>query len=158
MLPIPSSLTLSAGALLVGFTAGWYVTADYKDAKLAEAMLANARTVDKLEAKAEARIEDAKNEYVATITKIKHSADSLNDELGRLRVTKCEAVPRPARRTERVVDTPSSPAVGNGAVEVNLDRVAGEIIRLGSDLDQANTQITGLQSVVKACIKMSYDK
>lgn len=158
MIPIPSSLTLSAGALLVGFTAGWYITADYKDAKLAEAILANARTVDKLEAKAEARIEDAKNEYVDTITKIKHSADSLNDELGRLRVTKCKAVPVPTGRPERVVDAPSSSAVGNGTVEINLDRVAGEVIRLGEDLDKANAQITGLQSVVKACIKMSYDE
>lgn len=158
MMPIPSSLTLVAGAFVVGVSSGWYLTADYKDAKLAEAILENAKKVNRLEAKAEARIEDAKNEYVETITKIKSSADNLNAELGRLRVKRCERMPVPTRPPERIIDTPDSESDRNRSIEVDLDGVASEIIRLGTDLDAANAQITGLQSVVKACMKMAYDK
>ena len=158
MIPIPSSLTLVAGAFVVGVSSGWYITADYKDAKLAEAILENAKKVNRLEAKAEARIEDAKNEYIETVTKIKNSSDDLNAELGRLRVKRCETVPRPTRPPERIIDTTSSEPDGNRPVEINLDGIASEIIRLGSELDEANAKITGLQSVVKACMKMAYDK
>ncbi len=34
-------------------------------------------------------------------------------------------------------------------IEIDLDRSAAEIIRLGGDLDRANEQIRGLQAVVK---------
>jgi len=158
MIPIPSSLTLVAGAFVVGVSSGWYITADYKDAKLAEAILENAKKVNRLEAKAEARIEDAKNEYVETVTKIKNSADDLNAELGRLRVKRCERMPVPARPPERVVDTANSEPDWNKSIEVDLDGVASEIIRLGIELDEANAKIVALQSAIRAYMKMASPK
>lgn len=158
MIPIPSSLTLIAGAFVVGVSSGWYLTADYKDAKLAEAILENAKKVNRLEAKAEARIEDAKNEYVETITKIKSSADDLNAELGRLRVKRCERMPVPTRPPERIIDTTNSESNGNREVETNLDGVASEIIRLGIELDEANAKIVALQSAIRAYMKMASPK
>ncbi len=120
----------------------------------------------KVKAEAEERarlIEQAKNAEVQKVSaNYEDRLESLNDrfdatsrELGRLRVKarSCSDLPKIAGPTGKSNEAASRPRDGEG--EINLDRVAGEVIRLGRDLDACSAQVVGLQEVVQSYVAAS---
>jgi hypothetical protein len=144
------TLGLSALALVVGLASGSYYTAKYKEANHAAAMAQAARRAADKEAVARDNIADISRGYNDRISGLNAVIDSTNAELGRLRVKRCAAVPTVATTTGRADAGAGDNTDGDREVEVDLDGVAREVIRLGADLDKANEQIRGLQATVKS--------
>lgn len=149
MIFMPSSLTAATIALLVGLASGAFLCGQYKDARL-EAQTAAARVAAaQQERKMANRISEVSNDYDKRLTKLNTIIADTTADYDRLRVKRCPAVPKVAATPAAVNATASGTADGDREIEVDLDRVAAEIIRLGGDLDRANEQIRGLQAAVK---------
>lgn len=116
------------------------------------------RVVIEAQAKA-AEVEHAKNieiqgisnDYEQKLLALSDRAALAERDLGRLRVRSCrDRLPTAAPASGKPHATATDGAVGPGSGEIDLDRAAGEIIRLGRDLDAANLRILELQALVRS--------
>lgn len=142
------SAGMSALALLVGLTGGSYYTAKYKEADLRSMQLRAAQKAAEQEDALKQNIVDISKGYNDKIAELDGVIADANSELGRLRVRRCPTVPKAAGPSQGVDDKTSDLSQRDGEVEVDLDRAAAEIIRLGGDLDKATQQIIGLQATI----------
>ncbi len=144
-----ATLSVAAVALTAGLLTGTYYTARYKNYQLDSQRIAAMERAVKKEIEASKNIQKVSNDYDQQIVQLSAVIADTTDELGRLRVKRCPAVPKAATTLAAADATASGSADRDREIEIDLDRSAAEIIRLGGDLDRANEQIRGLQAVVK---------
>lgn len=142
------SAGMSALALLVGLTGGSYYTAKYKEADLRSMQLRAAQKAAEQEDALKQNIVDISKGYNDKIAELDGVIADANSELGRLRVRRCPTVSRATSPSQGDDGKTSDLSQRGGEVEVDLDGVAAEIIRLGGDLDKANQQIIWLQATI----------
>lgn len=158
MIPIPNSFTAATIALLVGLASGAFLCGQYKDAQL-EAQTAAARVAaSQQERKMVNRINEVSHDYENQIDRLNGVIANTTDELGRLRVKRCPAVPKTAAAIQPADAAAAGQPDGDREIEIDLDGTAAEIIRLGGDLDRARAQITGLQQVVKKYLSINKEE
>lgn len=118
--------------------------------------IATART-EKAAVEAQLSIKNAEieNTYDAQTERLAIDTTVANVEFGRLRIETGGCMPEITSPTPGHSRAAKSQPERPRAVEIDLDRVAREIISLGSELDAANIKIAALQQVVLSCSSIS---
>lgn len=147
------AITAPLAALLIGGVVGSMLTADYKQAQLDKQIMKAAVQAKTLQANMQSAADKAAQNYEGKINELNSDFVAANAELGRLRVKRCPAVSRDTATIAKADGAASDTADRAGQVEIDLDGVAAEIIRLGADLDKANAKIAGLQEYVNGIIR-----
>ena len=147
------AITAPLAALLIGGVVGSMLTADYKQAQLDKQIMKAAVQAKTLQSNMQAAADKAAKNYEGKLNELNSNIATANLELGRLRVKRCPAVSRDTATIAKADGDASDTADRAGQVEVDLDEVAAEIIRLGADLDKANAKIAGLQNYVNGIIR-----
>lgn len=143
------AITAPLAALLIGGVVGSMLTADYKQAQLDKQIMKAAVQAKTLQANMQSAADKAAQNYEGKINELNSDFVAANAELGRLRVKRCPAVSRDTATIAKADATASGTANGDREIEIDLDGVAAEIIRLGADLDKADAKIAGLQEYIK---------
>ena len=147
------AITAPLAALLIGGVVGSMLTADYKQAQLDKQIMKAAVQAKTLQANMQSAADKAAKNYEGKINELNSDFDIAAAELGRLRVKRCPAVSGDTATIAKSDGAASDTADRAGQVEIDLDGVAAEIIRLGADLDKANAKIAGLQNYVNGIIR-----
>lgn len=147
------AITAPLAALLIGGVVGSMLTADYKQAQLDKQVMKAAVQAKTLQANMQSAADKAAKNYEGKLNELNSDFVAATAELGRLRVKRCPAV----SRNTTAANTTDGAAIDTtdraGSVEIDLDGVAAEIIRLGADLDKANAKIAGLQEYIKGIVR-----
>lgn len=142
------AITAPLAALLIGGVVGSMLTADYKQAQLDKQIMKAAVQAKTLQANMQSAADKAAQNYEGKINELNSDFDIAAANYGELRVKRCPAVSRDTATIAKADAATRDIADRAGQVEVDLDGVAAEIIRLGGDLDKANQQIIWLQATI----------
>lgn len=155
---IPINLSATAIAMLVGLTSGAFFMGRYKTAQFDAQISAAQAKAAETEAALVTQMTEVSHDYENQIDRLNGVIANTTDELGRLRVKRCPAVPKTAAAIQPADAAAAGQPDGDREIEIDLDGTAAEIIRLGGDLDRARAQITGLQQVVKKYLSMNKEE
>ena len=142
------AITAPLAALLIGGVVGSMLTADYKQAQLDKQIMKAAVQAKTLQANMQSAADKAAQNYEGKINELNSDFVAANANYGELRVKRCPAVSRDTATIAKADAATRDIADRAGQVEIDLDGVAAEIIRLGGDLDKANQQIIWLQATI----------
>ncbi|WP_396957165.1 hypothetical protein [Nitrosomonas sp.] len=146
---LTASCSVAIIALVTGLSAGAYYTARYKDYQLDVQRIAAMEQAVNKEILVHKNIQTISHDYDQRIAQLDAVVADTTDELGRLRIKRCTAVPEVTTTPATTDAVATRQSDGDREIEINLDRAAAEIIRLGGDLDKANNQIKGLQATIR---------
>ena len=142
------AITAPLAALLIGGVVGSMLTADYKQAQLDKQIMKAAVQAKTLQANMQSAADKAAQNYERKLNELNSDFVAANANYGELRVKRCPAVSRDTATIAKADAATRDIADRAGQVEIDLDGVAAEIIRLGGDLDKANQQIIWLQATI----------
>lgn len=161
---MPWALLLNARVLLVlavlasivgagvgGYVKGRSVERQANEIRQLQALTEAQARAAEIEHRKNTEIQEIANDYEEKMAALSGRAVAAERDLGRLRVRPCrEGVPDASNAPGGPHAASANGAVRAGPGEIDLDRAATEIVRLGRDLDAANLRIIELQALVRS--------
>lgn len=140
-------------AIAIAFIAGyWYGNSNANENwqnKLQAAENKRLLEVRAIESESLKKVQNLSNDYEIKTNDLQSKLDIVERDYSRLRVKSCSNSV-PTNTPSPKPNNAATPAPGRvEAVEINLDGIAKEIIRLGGDLDQCYITVSKLQEFIK---------
>jgi len=148
-MPLPRLLLAALVAVIIGYYYGNKHSTQKWKLIIIKSENDNLKRIQQLEQKSLIEVNAIEAVYVDKIKDLEIQHGNVITDFGRLRVKTCpNNLPTSAHTAPRIDAAPSPKRVER--IEINLDRIATRIIKLGSELDNCGQKVNSLQQLIKS--------